>query len=159
MARRETDMSIKVMIAFSNILFSEGVRMLLEGTEDLKVAGVLSVGGSPYEMVKALRPDVILVDLITLYNEFGEAGPKREMRLILFDSGCGPDNIASAITAKGLKGVLAGNTAPPLLKRAIRAIAEGGEWLQQESYNNLLAIKMQSCGDMFQEGLDKPRGI
>lgn len=118
-------MSIKVMIAFSNILFSEGVKTLLEGSKDLKVEGVLRVGGSPAEMIEALKPDVILVDLITLYNEFGEAGPKREMKFILFDSGCGPDNIASAVTAKGLKGVLTGNTSTPHLKRAIRAVAEG----------------------------------
>jgi DNA-binding NarL/FixJ family response regulator len=145
MAKRGPEMSIKVMIAFSNILFSEGVKMLLEddGSENFKVEDVLKVGSSPYEMIEALKPDVILIDLITLYNEFKEAGPKSEMKLILFDSGCGPDNIASAITAKGLSGVLAGNTDPPLLKRAIRAVAEGGEWLDQGSFNNLPAFKME----------------
>lgn len=153
MAKRGPDMSIKVMIAFSNILFSEGVKMLLEGdgSENFKVEGVLKVGSSPYEMIEAIKPDVILVDFMTLYNEFEEAGPKREMKLILFDSGCGPDNITSAITAKGLRGVLTGNTDPPLLKKAIRAVAEGGEWLNQASFNNLPAIKMYRSADNVSE--------
>lgn len=140
-------MGIKVMIAFSNILFSEGVKMLLEGSEDFKVEGVVKVGASPYEMIESIKPDVILVDFMTLYNEFREAGPKSDLKLILFDSGCGQDNIASAVDSKGLKGVLTGNTAPPLLKRAIRAVAEGGEWLDQAGINNLPAIKVRRSGD------------
>lgn len=146
-------MSIKVMIAFSNILFSEGVKMLLEGggQEDFRVEGLLQVGGSPYEMIEVLKPDVILIDLITLYNEFAEPGPKREMKLILFDSGCAPGTVASAVVAKGLKGALAGNTAPHILKRAIRAVAEGGEWFDQASFNNLPAIKTHRSGDNASE--------
>mgnify|MGYP001560206959 CR=1 FL=1 len=135
-------MSIKVMVAFSNVLFSEGVKMLLEGadSEDFKVEEVFKAGSSPYKMIEDFVPDVILIDLITLYNEFGEIGQGHKLNLILLDSGCGPDNIASAIAAKKLKGVLAENTSPPLLKRAIRAVADGGEWFNPASFNNLPTI-------------------
>ncbi len=131
-------MNTKVMIAFSNMLYSEGVKKLLEGTVDFEVAdvvktGVLKAGTSPYNMIKSFEPDVILVDFITLYNEFGEIGQAHGMRLLLFDTGCGPDNITSAIADKGLKGVLTGNSTPLLLKKAISAVNKGGVWFSQLS--------------------------
>ena len=129
-------MDTKVMIAFSNMICSEGVKNLLDGkaasgADDLFSACVLMTGAGPYDMIKAFGPDVILVDLITLYNEFGETGQAPGMRLVLLDTGCGPDVITAAVAAKGLKGVLTGNSTPLLLKEAISAVAMGGVWFSR----------------------------
>jgi DNA-binding NarL/FixJ family response regulator len=129
-------MNTKVMIAFSNMIYSEGVKKLLEGAADPEVADVfitsgLKTGTNPYGMIKSFEPDVILVDFITLYNEFGDVGQARGMRLVLLDTGCGEDNITSAVTDKGLKGVLAGNATPLILKKAISSVARGGVWFSR----------------------------
>jgi len=129
-------MSTKVMIAFSNMIYSEGVKKLLETTADFNVANVfetslLEAGTNPYDMIRSFEPDVILVDLMTLYNEFGEIGQANGMRLILLDTGCGQDIITSAVAVKGLKGVLGGNSTPLLLKKAISSVAKGGVWLSK----------------------------
>ena len=131
-------MNTKVMIAFSNMIYSEGVKNLLEGTAgsgpaDVFTTCVLKTGTGPYETIETFGPDVILVDLITLYNEFGETGQAPGMRLILFDTGCGPGVIAAAVAAKGLKGVLTGSSTPLLLKKAISAVAKGGVWFSEIS--------------------------
>jgi DNA-binding NarL/FixJ family response regulator len=129
-------MNTKVMIAFSNMIYSAGVKKLLEGTVDFEVADVfrtseLKTGANPYSMIKSFEPDAILVDLITLYNQFGDVGQVHGMRLILLDTGCGEDNITSAVADKGLKGVLAGNSTPLLLKKAISSVAKGGVWFSR----------------------------
>ncbi len=128
-------MNTKVMIAFSNMIYSAGVKKLLEGA-DFEIADVfktseLNTGTNPYGMIKSFEPDVILIDFITLYNEFGDVGQAHGMRLILFDTGCGEDNITSAVADKGLKGVLAGNSTPILLKKAISSVARGGVWFSR----------------------------
>ncbi|MBI5492753.1 MAG: response regulator transcription factor [Deltaproteobacteria bacterium] len=130
-------MLIKVMVAFSNTLFAEGVKRLLEGSEDIRVTEILKPGAAAYKAAEAARPDIILVDFTTLYNVFGEAGPNG-MRFILFDTLCGEDNIISAVITRGLKGVLMGNSTAPLLKKAIRAVAEGEIWLDKLNVKNLL---------------------
>lgn len=131
-------MSIKVMVAFSNAIFAEGVKRLLEGSEDIRVTEILKPGVAAYKAVEAARPDIILVDFTTLYNVFGEAGPANGMRFILLDTFCGEDNIISAVITRGLKGVLMGNSTAPLLKKAIRAVAEGEIWLDKLNVKNLL---------------------
>jgi len=124
-------MAIKIVIAFSNNLFSEGGRGLLSGSEDLQCAGVLSVGAEARVMIDELKPDIILVDLMTLYNGFVETGPHDSTNFILFDSGCGNDNISAAVSAKGIEGVISGDTNADEMKKAIRTVARGGKWLEQ----------------------------
>ena len=129
-------MNTKVMIAFSNMIYSEGVKKLLESTVDFEVSDVfktsgLKAGTNPYGMIKSFEPDVILVDFITLYNEFGDVGQAHGMRLVLLDTGCGEDNITSAVADKGLKGVLAANSTPLILKKAISSVAKGNVWFSR----------------------------
>lgn len=130
-------MTIKVLIAFSNLLFSEGIRKLLEGTGDIKVVGAVAPGASPGAAMESLGPDCVLVDFTTLFNGFGEHGPASG-RLILLDTKCGEDNIVSAVLTKGLKGVLVACSTPLLLKKAIRAVACGEIWLDKIEVKNIL---------------------
>lgn len=131
-------MPIKTAVALSNALFSEGVKKLLEGSEEIRVVEILKPGVSPYRAIEAVKPDIILVDFTTLYNVFGDAGPAHNLRFILIDTCCGEENIISAIITRGLKGVLMGNSTASLLKKAIRAVAGGEIWLDKLNVKNLL---------------------
>lgn len=128
---------IKVMLAFSNLLFSEGVSRLLEGSEDIKVSGIMRPGAGPAAVMEAARPDVVLVDFTVLFNSFGELGADAD-KFILVDTSCGEDNIISAVLTKGLKGVLVCSSTPLLLKKAIREVASGEIWLDKIDVKNLL---------------------
>src|SRR3990172_9993393 len=128
---------IKVMLAFSNMLFSEGILRLLEGSEDIKVIEIMRPGSDPAAGIEAARPDVVLVDFTTLFNGFGDLGMDAN-KFILVDTSCGEDNIISAVLTKGLKGVLVGSSTPLLLKKAIREVAGGEIWLDKIDIKNLL---------------------
>lgn len=128
---------IKVMLAFSNLLFSEGVCSLLEGSEDIKVIEIMRPGADPLPLMEVARPDVVLVDFTTLFNGFGELGHEAD-KFILVDTSCGEDNIISAVLTKGLKGVLVSSSTPLLLKKAIREVANGEIWLDKIDVKNLL---------------------
>lgn len=132
-------MNIKVMTAFSNMLLSEGIRKLLEGSEEIKAVEILKPGSDPYKAIESSRPDVILVDFTTLFNAFGEAGPAHSLKIILLDTCCGDENIISAVITKGLKGVLIGNSNAELLVKSIKAVASGEVWLDKLNIKNLLA--------------------
>lgn len=132
-------MNVKVMVAFSNMLFSEGVCKVLKDVAGIEAVEALKPGENPGNMVESFKPDIILVDFTTLYNAFGDIGASHGMRLILLDTCCGEENIISAVLSKGIKGVLVGNATPAVLKKAVRAVAQGEVWLDKVNVKNLLA--------------------
>jgi len=55
---------IKLLIADADALFVQQAKKVLEGHDDLVVAGICPDGGSAVEMVHKLRPDVVMFDLV-----------------------------------------------------------------------------------------------
>ena len=56
-------MSIRVLLADDQTLVRSGFRVLLDHTEDVEVVGEVSNGAEALERVRALRPDVVLMDI------------------------------------------------------------------------------------------------
>ena len=56
-------MSIRLLIADDQRLFRQSLRIVLEHETDLKVIGEAGDGQEAYEQAKALRPDVVLMDV------------------------------------------------------------------------------------------------
>src|SRR5437899_4479928 len=56
-------MSIRLLIADDQRLFRQSLRIVLEHESDLKVVGEAGDGQEAYEQAKALRPDVVLMDV------------------------------------------------------------------------------------------------
>lgn len=128
------------MIAFSNMLFSEGICKILENNKEITVTEVLQPGAE-YSM-ESLEPmvyDVILTDLTTLYNAFPDIeNSKKKSPFILLDTNCGRENIVSAILKKKISGVIPGCSDSALLKKAIKAVAKGDVWIDKTTVKNLL---------------------
>mgnify|MGYP001598506416 CR=1 FL=1 len=130
---------MRIYIALSNVVLSEGVNKLLEEEKDIKIAGILNFGENAHLKIKSLKPDIILVDLTSLYNFFGDLIKGHDKKFILFDTFCGEENITRAVLSKEIKGVLMGDASPLLLKKAIRAVARGEMWLNNATVKNLVS--------------------
>ena len=134
-------MAINVTIAFSNLLLANGICKLLEGDKDIKVIDVLKVGTRCHEKVRLLKPDIVLVDFLTLYNGFEETKANGKVKFILFDTTCGEENINCAILKKGVSGVLPVNATLASLKKVIRTVSRGGFCLGKKPIDFELPIK------------------
>ncbi len=121
-------MSIKILVAFSNRLLSEGLGRMLEGGE-VPVSVSILEDDNPQEKISSVRPDIIIVDLLTLYNVFGAFNDdERDLSFILFDTDCGEGNINSAINERGVRGVVRGDATLRTLSEAIIAVSTGNNW-------------------------------
>jgi len=130
--------AIKVMLAFSNLLFSEGVARLLVDDEKFTVC-ILKDKKEPLKAIDAEKPDVMLVDIVTLYNNLSDIKPNKQMAFILVDTDCGDENIIHAFNNHRLSGVLLSNTTPTLMKKAVVAVANGELWMDNKTVKNLLS--------------------
>lgn len=130
--------AIKAMLAFSNLLFSEGVARLLEDDKNFTVC-ILKDRKEPLKAIDAERPDVILLDIITLYNNLSDIKSNQQTKLILVDTGCGEENIMSAFVNRKLSGVLMSDANSCLLKKAIMVVANGEIWVDNKTIKNLLS--------------------
>lgn len=132
-------MSIRVVLSFGNALFSAGISKLLEDERDIAVEILPVDTKCTLDKLESLHPDAILVDFITLFNVFSKTeNAKRRIPLILLDTNCGKDNLMSAVMRKKISGVLSEGSSPALMKKAIRAVANGELWLDKQMFKELL---------------------
>ena len=130
-------MAVKVLLSFSNLIFSEGIASLLEGQDDITYR-ILGNDEEPEECVKSFRPDVVLMDIITLYGLFGNISPTPRMSFVLVDTHCGEENIANAFVTRRVTGILTVDTDAKLLIKAIKVVSRGEIWIDNNNLKNLV---------------------
>ena len=121
---------IAVLIVDDHSVVREGLRVFLQLQDGIEVAGEAGDGEDALEQALALRPDVILMDLVM--PKLDGVGAMRELRagvpesrVIVLTSFLDDERLLPAIQA-GAAGYLLKNSEPAELVRAIRA-AHGGE--------------------------------
>ena len=121
---------IAVLIVDDHSVVREGLRVFLQLQDGIEVAGEAGDGEEALEQALALRPDVILMDLVM--PKLDGVGAMRELRarvpesrVIVLTSFLDDERLLPAIQA-GAAGYLLKNSEPAELVRAIRA-AHGGE--------------------------------
>ena len=120
---------IRVAIVDDQELVRTGFRMILEAEDDLDVVGTADDGSAAVDLVRAHRPDVVLMDIrmpdvdgIEATRRLGEAGlDTRVLVLTTFDL---DEYVFDAVRA-GASGFLLKDTPPEELVRAIRVVAAG----------------------------------
>ncbi|MEV6299644.1 response regulator transcription factor [Actinoplanes sp. NPDC051861] len=118
-----------VLLADDQPLLSLGFRMVLEAQPDITVVGEAGNGAQAVTMTRALRPDVVLMDVrmpvldgIEATREIVAAGsPARVLVLTTFDL----DEYVYAALRAGASGFLLKDVPPADLISAIRAVAGG----------------------------------
>lgn len=120
---------IKVLLVDDQSLIRMGFRMVLEACDDIEVVGEAADGKTALSMVRALRPNVVLMDVrmpnmngIEATGEIVRENPEvKVLILTTFDL----DEYAFGALRAGASGFLLKDAKPEELIAAIRAVAGG----------------------------------
>lgn len=135
-------MKIRILIADDHAVVRQGLRMFLALDEGLEVVGEARNGREALEQAEALRPDVVLMDLLmpemdglTALAELRSRLP--EVEVLALTSVLEDASVVGAVRA-GAIGYLLKDTQGDELCRAIRAAAAGQVQLSPEASARLM---------------------
>ena len=120
---------IRILIADDHAVVREGLRTLIGSEPDLRLVGEATDGEEAVQQAQALRPDVILMDLLMprkdgleAIAEITEENP--EARILVLTSFADDDKVFPAIKA-GALGYVLKDSLPDQLLQAIHDVAQG----------------------------------
>ena len=133
--------SIRVLIADDHGILRKGIRALLGTEPDIEVVGETADGVQTVAQAGALRPDVILMDLVMPKMDGIEATRRITaelpgVRVLVLTSFAADDKVFPAIKA-GALGYILKDSGPAVLVAAIRQVYRG-----QPSLEPSIALKM-----------------
>lgn len=125
---------IRILIADDHPIVRDGLEAILSTQPDFEVVGAAGDGRSAVEMVLALQPDVVLLDLempgmdgVQVLEQLRKLGqPVRAIAFTAFDT---DERIMGAVRA-GAKGYLLKGAPREELFNAVRVVHAGGSLLQ-----------------------------
>jgi NarL family two-component system response regulator LiaR len=133
--------AIRVLIADDHAILRKGIRALLGTEPDIEVVGETSDGLETVVQAEALRPDVILMDLVMPEMDGIEAtrritAEQPGVRILVLTSFAADDKVFPAIKA-GALGYILKDSGPAELVQAIHQVHQG-----QPSLGPSIALKM-----------------
>lgn len=142
---------IRVLLVDDQALLRTGFRLVLEAAADIEVVGEASDGISAESMARALRPDVVLMDIrmpnrngIEATEAITAALPEvRVLILTTFDL----DEYAFGGLRAGASGFLLKDTRPAELIEAIRVVASGDAVVSPRVTRRMLELFGQRLPD------------
>jgi DNA-binding NarL/FixJ family response regulator len=137
---------VRVLLADDHHLVRTGFRVILEIEDDIEVVGEAADGERAVAMARALRPDVVLMDVEMpgvdgleatrrISTETDEPGGPAVLMLTTFDR----DDYLFAALRAGASGFLLKNGTPESLVDAIRVVARGDGLLAPELTRRVIA--------------------
>jgi DNA-binding NarL/FixJ family response regulator len=144
---------ITVLLADDHMIVREGLRALLEAEGDIEVVGEAETGRQAIQLVKRLRPAVVLMDIaMPLLN--GLEATRRILKAVpatrvLILSAHGDDEYIRQAVMLGAAGYLIKETSADLLSRAIREVQKGNTFFSPSIANRLHSLSLESphgCG-------------
>ncbi len=125
-------MATTLFVIDDHPILREGIRMLLEASGDLKVAGSSATASGALAALRERPPDVVLLD-IDLGAEDGlewlprivEAVPETKVLILTALRDRARDEEA---LQRGARGLVLRDAPPDVLVSAVRAVADGGLW-------------------------------
>jgi DNA-binding NarL/FixJ family response regulator len=137
-------MSIRVVIADDQALVRSGLAMILETQPDIEVAGQAADGAAAISLVRACRPDIVLMDIrmpgvdglaaTTAITGDSALAATKIVILTTYDL----DEYLFAALRAGAAGFLLKGVAPEELIRSLREIAAGGCLLAPSATRRLI---------------------
>ena len=124
-------MSIRLLIVDDQRLFRQSLRIVLEHENDLKVIGEASDGQEAYEQAKALRPEMVLMDVEMPKLDGIEATrllvkERPDIKILMLSAYADDERVLHGIQA-GAVGYIVKDATPEEFVKIIRATHEGTE--------------------------------
>ena len=136
-------MKIKVLIADDHTIVRAGLTALLGTEKDIEVVGEAKNGAEAVSNAVALHPDVVIMDLMMPKMDGVEATKELlrkvpSAKTILLTTYGTSDGIAHALRA-GARGAVLKNADNSELAKAIRIVAQGGDYISPDIRQQLAA--------------------
>ncbi|MFC9769899.1 MULTISPECIES: response regulator [unclassified Pseudarthrobacter] len=138
---------VTVLLADDHAAIRLGIRMVLEGSTEFEVAGEAGDGSTAVAMARALRPDIVLMDLRMPVMDGVEATRaivseqlSRVLALTTFDH----DSYLFAVLSAGASGFLLKTAEPAEITTALRRVHEGGTVIAPEVAGRLVEAAVRS---------------
>jgi DNA-binding NarL/FixJ family response regulator len=138
---------IRVLVADDHGVMRDGLVELLSVADDLEIVGTAGNGAQAIELVRDLRPDVVLMDIsmpevdgILATGSILEAEP--ETRIVMLTAFSDRDRVVAALDA-GAIGYLLKDSEPHEVLDAVRAAASGDAPLAPRAARQLLAARSE----------------
>ena len=138
-----SERTIRVVLVDDQALFRAGIRMIIDSQPDIDVVGEAGDGREGIEVVRATRPDVVLMDIrmpvldgIAATAELlADPDPPRIVMLTTFDL----DEAAARAIRGGASGFLLKDADPELLLAAVRTVNAGSAVIAASATRDLFA--------------------
>ncbi len=138
-------MTVRVLLADDQVLIRSGFAALISSSDDLVVVGEAGEGAQALEQARALRPDVVLMDIrmpgmdgLTAAREITRAPDLADVRVIVLTTFEADEYVVDALRA-GASGFLGKSVEPEELLDAIRIVARGDALLSPAATRSLIA--------------------
>ncbi|WP_150953179.1 response regulator [Microbacterium testaceum] len=134
---------VRIVLVDDQALFRAGIRMVIDSQSDLEVVGEASDGREGVEVVRATRPDLVLMDvrmpvmdgLAATAEILREPDAPRVVVLTTFDL----DEAAARAIQGGASGFLLKDSEPEFLLSAVRTVHAGSAVIAAEATRELFA--------------------
>lgn len=134
---------IRILLVDDHEIVREGVQALLENDPRVMICGEAGDGATAVERARALRPDVVLLDLVMpgpapaeTIRALKQACPSTQ--ILILTSFAAEEQVLDALEA-GAVGYLLKDVVKTELMMAIQAAKEGKPWLHREVQRHLVA--------------------
>lgn len=124
---------IRILIAEDHTMVRAGIRALLEKIGDIKILGEASNGQEAVDMTEALKPDVLIMDIMMPRMNGIQAAEQLRMRksttYILLLSMYADEGLVYQALQSGVNGYVLKSSVSDELVQAVREIASGRKFL------------------------------
>ncbi len=144
-----SDKTIRVVVVDDHAVLRSGLEQLLGGQPDLEVVGTAASGAEAIELARALRPDVVLMDLqmpgIDGVSATRAIVGEELADVLVLTSYSDAERIIGALDA-GAMGYLLKDAEPDEVLHGIRAVARGESPINPRAARELLGARRTGAG-------------